>query len=675
MKKLILLFLLITTPAFATVQVMRFPTGKPVHVCLPSDSNSNCGGSGGSSSNTSGWTDVSARVQLVDSTDNVSIGSATTGGKLYVVGDTDEKQLQVKSNATQTNAMASFETSAGADIFQVANTGLTSNVTFTGTTFVGALTGNATTSTSLAANGANCSAGSYPLGVDASGAVEDCTVAGTGGSADSIAYHKITPPLTSHGIGFGSFTNIWTSGVGNATFFTLDTGSSDTIFQGDGDIIMAGKLGIGTTAVTNLDISGSGTALLRAINTTASSSTQGAGIQGVHNDGAAMASGDRLAFYTFGGATDGSSTLVNGGAITGFAADTWNGTSAPTEVRIEVAPSGSTTRATALTVESDKDVVAAADLTVTGGDVVLGTTNILSGGDTASLNEIDAINSTTETTLEAALDLAGDVSSTGMSSTAIGADKVTEAMLKAVNSAVDEDILSYETTTGDFEWHTCAEITGSADLCDGSDATGGGGGAADSIAYHKITSPLTNSGIDFGAFTNVWTNTTGNHVWTGANTSGDYFKVVGTGAMAANGSVAKISNTGNALAGSALLQLDNADTDMLIVKSNNFSVAQNGDIAGRTATLTGAGTPTLSTCGTSPTVSGTNSAFTVTVGSGHVGNCTATFSSAFTITPTCQVGWQSGQALTSTWTSSTSNLIFNQNAMGGKKADIICIGH
>lgn len=41
--------------------------------------------------------------------------------------------------------------------------------------FVGSLTGNADTSTALAANGANCSAGSYPLGVDASGAVEGCT--------------------------------------------------------------------------------------------------------------------------------------------------------------------------------------------------------------------------------------------------------------------------------------------------------------------------------------------------------------------------------------------------------------------------------------------------------------------------------------------------------------------
>jgi len=41
-------------------------------------------------------------------------------------------------------------------------------------------TGNAATATALAANGANCSAGQYPLGVNASGAVEDCTTPAVG---------------------------------------------------------------------------------------------------------------------------------------------------------------------------------------------------------------------------------------------------------------------------------------------------------------------------------------------------------------------------------------------------------------------------------------------------------------------------------------------------------------
>lgn len=55
--------------------------------------------------------------------------------------------------------------------------GLTYNAgtgTLTATAFVGALTGNASTASALAANGANCSAGQAPLGVDAAGAVEGC---------------------------------------------------------------------------------------------------------------------------------------------------------------------------------------------------------------------------------------------------------------------------------------------------------------------------------------------------------------------------------------------------------------------------------------------------------------------------------------------------------------------
>jgi hypothetical protein len=53
-----------------------------------------------------------------------------------------------------------------------------------------------------------------------------------------------------------------------------------------------------------------------------------------------------------------------------------------------------------------------------------------------------------------AVDMTGDVTISNAGVTAIGADKITEAMLKAVDSATDEDILTYESTTGDFEWHT-----------------------------------------------------------------------------------------------------------------------------------------------------------------------------------------------------------------------------
>lgn len=48
--------------------------------------------------------------------------------------------------------------------------------------------------------------------------------------------------------------------------------------------------------------------------------------------------------------------------------------------------------------------------------------------------------------------------------------------LEQANVFADADILTYDSATGGFTGKTCAEITGSADLCDGSDDGGGGGG-------------------------------------------------------------------------------------------------------------------------------------------------------------------------------------------------------
>ena len=41
----------------------------------------------------------------------------------------------------------------------------------------------------------------------------------------------------------------------------------------------------------------------------------------------------------------------------------------------------------------------------------------------------------------------------------IGADDIVESMLKVVNTPNDEEIFTYEATTGDFEWHTLAELS------------------------------------------------------------------------------------------------------------------------------------------------------------------------------------------------------------------------
>jgi hypothetical protein len=67
----------------------------------------------------------------------------------------------------------------------------------TATTFTGALSGNASTATALSANGDNCPAGQYPLGVDASGAVESCT-------ADANTTYTASTGLTLTGTAFSS---------------------------------------------------------------------------------------------------------------------------------------------------------------------------------------------------------------------------------------------------------------------------------------------------------------------------------------------------------------------------------------------------------------------------------------------------------------------------------------
>jgi len=61
----------------------------------------------------------------------------------------------------------------------------TTTGTFSGT-LTGNVTGTASLATALAANGANCSAGSFPLGVDASGAAESCTAAATLASTNTL---------------------------------------------------------------------------------------------------------------------------------------------------------------------------------------------------------------------------------------------------------------------------------------------------------------------------------------------------------------------------------------------------------------------------------------------------------------------------------------------------------
>lgn len=140
--------------------------------------------------------------------------------------------------------------------------------------FVGLVIGNTSTATALAANGANCSAGQFPLGVDASGAAESCTALPTtiSGTANQITASASTGAITlSLPATITGLTNVTSTGftgalTGNATTATAlvanpaDCGSNEFATS----IGASGDLGCAQPSASNLSngVTGSGVLVL-----------------------------------------------------------------------------------------------------------------------------------------------------------------------------------------------------------------------------------------------------------------------------------------------------------------------------------------------------------------------------------------------------------------------------
>ena len=137
-------------------------------------------------------------------------------------------ELAVTAGAGQSaNNLQTWRNAAGTVLSAISNTG--------------AFTGNTATATALAANGTNCSAGSYPLGVDAAGNAESCTAAsGSGtvtsvsvttanGVSGSVATATSTPAIT---LTLGAITPASVAAVGAVTGSNLsgtNTGDQTTV--------------------------------------------------------------------------------------------------------------------------------------------------------------------------------------------------------------------------------------------------------------------------------------------------------------------------------------------------------------------------------------------------------------------------------------------------------------
>ncbi|MEX2055188.1 MAG: hypothetical protein WD972_03310, partial [Candidatus Andersenbacteria bacterium] len=129
---------------------------------------------------------------------------------------------------------------------------------------------------------------------------------------------------------------------------------------------------------------------------------------------------------------------------------------------ITITTNASTDTITIAATDTNTTYAAGNDLDLTGTTFDLESTldivSTINLAGTGTLNGLDAIDATGEATLESTLDIGGDISGTGLSSVTIGADKVLESHLKAVDAAGDEECLTYETTTGDFEWQVCDSL-------------------------------------------------------------------------------------------------------------------------------------------------------------------------------------------------------------------------
>ena len=178
-------------------------------------------------------------------------GALTVSGntKLLTLAGSGTRCVHVDNTGQVSVASGDCGTSGGsASTTLLADTNIFSGHDTFSNLITGSVSGNAGTATALAANGTNCSAGSYPLGVDASGNSESCTVATTG---------TVTAVSVASSNGFAG------SSSGGATPALTISTSITGLLKGNGTAISAAALSDFPTMAANTLI-GNGTGVTAA---------------------------------------------------------------------------------------------------------------------------------------------------------------------------------------------------------------------------------------------------------------------------------------------------------------------------------------------------------------------------------------------------------------------------
>ena len=183
----------------------------------------------------SGVASCSGSNALTTNTSGVVACGAITSGSTFPFTATSYGV----STSTTIGLLQGFLSNASSTIS--ASTTITGVLTASGGVY-GNLTGLASLATALNANGSNCTAGNYPLGVDASGNVEDCTAATAGGSSYPFALTgNATSTLTQFNGGLTAYASSTIGSGAQAGGLTISGGATTT-----GDHFISGALTLGT---------------------------------------------------------------------------------------------------------------------------------------------------------------------------------------------------------------------------------------------------------------------------------------------------------------------------------------------------------------------------------------------------------------------------------------------
>lgn len=100
----------------------------------------------------------------------------------------------------------------------------------------------------------------------------------------------------------------------------------------------------------------------------------------------------------------------------------------------------------------------------------------------------------------------------------------------------------------------------------------------------------------------------------------------------------------------------------------------NGSVTTPSHVVTGATPPVLTSCGTSPSITGSDTAGIVTMGTGTPTGCVITFATAYVTAPVCVVTWIATPLASQSYVTSNTAITLTQTATSSNKVQYMCVG-